>query len=110
MTPRRNHTKEERATRRDAPLEKVIVGRVMDEAARLGFLAMKMHGSAFSLRGLPDVLAIKDGKACWMECKRPGEEPTRVQMARMRELVKAGCSVAVVTSAGEARDFLERVT
>lgn len=100
-------TREDQASRRGAPLEKVIVGRVMDEARRLGYLVYKMHGGPYSVRGIPDVLAIKDGVACWMEAKRPGEEPTKIQVARMRELREAGCRTAVVTSAGEARDFLE---
>lgn len=102
--------RDDKASRRDAPLEKVIVGRVMDEARRLGFLAYKMHGGPYSVRGIPDVLAIKNGVACWMEVKRPGEEPTKVQIARMRELQSAGCRTAVVTSAGEARGFLEEQT
>ena len=105
--PRKSEREPDKATRRDAPLEKVIVARVMDEARRLGFTAIKMHGGPFSVRGLPDVLAIKRGRAYWMEAKRPGEEPTRVQVARMRELAAAGCSVAVVTSAADARVFLE---
>lgn len=105
--PRKNERTPDSASRRGAPLEKVIVARVMDEARRLGFFAYKMHGGPFSVRGLPDVLAIKQGRAYWMEAKRPGEEPTRVQVARMRELAAAGCSVAVVTSAADARVFLE---
>lgn len=105
--PRRTTPKTDAASRRGAPLEKVIVARVMDEARRLGFAAYKMHGGPYSVRGLPDVLAIRRGRAYWMEAKRPGEEPTRVQVARMRELAAAGCSVAVVTSAADARVFLE---
>lgn len=89
------------------PLEKTIVAKVMAEAKRLGYWVMKNHGSAYSVKGLPDVLAIRDGRAVWMEVKRPGEEPTRIQEHRMRELRAAGCPVAVVHSAGEARGVLE---
>lgn len=56
--------------------------------------------------GIPDVLAIKDGQAVWMEFKRPGCEPTRIQQHRLRELESAGCRTAVVHSAGEVRAFL----
>jgi hypothetical protein len=52
---------------------------------------------------------VKNGRAFWLECKRPGEEPTKIQLHRMRELSAAGCPVAVVTSAAEARHFLENV-
>lgn len=94
---------------RRAPLEKTIVNNVLATARRLGWWAMKNHGSQYSVTGLPDVLAIKDGKAVWMEAKRPGEEPTRIQEHRLRELAAAGCPVAVVRSAGDAQQFLERV-
>jgi Holliday junction resolvase len=92
-----------------ARLERTIVAKVLDEARRLGWWTMKNHGNAFSVKGLPDVLVIKDGRAAWMEVKRPGEDPTRVQEHRMRELSKAGCPVTVVRSVGDAREFLEAI-
>jgi len=91
------------------PLEKTIVAKVMAAARQRGWWSMKTHGSAFTLAGLPDVLVIKDGRAAWMEAKRPGETPTRIQEHRMRELAAAGCPVAVVTSAGDAIEFLEGI-
>lgn len=94
---------------RKAPLEKTIVANVMAQGRALGFWVTKFHGNAYSLSGVPDVLMIKDGRAFWLECKRPGEEPTKIQNHRMRELSAAGCPVAVVTSAADARHFLENV-
>ena len=89
------------------PLEKTIVNNVMAVARSMGYWTMKNHGSQFSVAGLPDVLCIKAGRAVWLEAKRPGEEPTRIQEHRMRELIKVGCPVAVVRSAGDAKAFLE---
>ena len=89
------------------PLEKTIVRRVMDEARRAGWFCVKQHGSAFSLKGLPDILAIRGGRCVWMEAKRPGQEPTKIQLHVMRQLAAAGCPVAVVHSAADARHFLE---
>lgn len=91
------------------PLEKTIVARVMEQARGLGWWAMKNHGSAYSVKGLPDVLVVKGGRAAWMEVKRPGEHPTRIQEHRMRELANHGCPVAVVHSAADARHFLEAI-
>ena len=91
------------------PLERVIVKSVIATAKSMGWWAMKNHGSVYSLVGLPDVLVIKDGRAAWMEVKRPNEHPTKVQVHRMGELVAAGCQCAVVRSAIEARDFLEAI-
>lgn len=89
------------------PPERTIVAKVIAQAKSLGFWATKIHGNAFTLAGTPDVLAIRDGRAYWMEVKRPGESPTRIQLHRMRELETAGCRVAVVFSASDARKFLE---
>lgn len=61
------------------------------------------------LAGLPDVLVVKNGRAAWMEVKRPGQDASQVQEHRMRELARAGCPVAVVRSADDARKFLESV-
>jgi Holliday junction resolvase len=95
--------------KRRVPLERSIVESVLREARRLGWWAMKNHGSAFGVKGLPDVLVIKGGRAAWMEVKRPGEEPTKIQEHRMRELIETGCPVAVVRSAGDAREFLTAI-
>lgn len=98
--------RDEAASGRKGPLEKVIVARVLDEARRLGFFAIKIHGGPFMLKGLPDVLAIRGGRAVWIEVKRPGERPTAVQWAVMGRLEAAGCAVGVATSVGEARAIL----
>ena len=78
----------------------------MAAAKSLGWYVVKIHGGPYQLSGLPDVLAIKGGHAAWAEFKRPGCEPTRIQLHRIRELEAAGCSCAVVRSVGEYRDFL----
>jgi Holliday junction resolvase len=94
--------------RRRAPLERTIVAKVMASARALGWWVMKTHGGSFgTVVGLPDVMAIKNGRVVWMEVKRPGEEPTRVQLHRQRELAGFGCKVTTVFSAGDAKEFLE---
>lgn len=90
-------------------LEKTIVAKVMAVARSLGWFVVKIHGNAYQMAGLPDILAIKNGRAVWMEVKVPGNEPSKIQLHRMRELAAAGCPVAVVYSAGDARHFLETV-
>ena len=91
------------------PLDKTIVAKGLAVAKQLGWWVVKIHGGPFQLSGLPDVLAIKGGRAAWMEFKRPGCEPTKIQQHRMRELVDAGCRVAVVRSAADVRVFLENI-
>jgi len=79
------------------------------EAKRLGWWSLKLHGGPYQTAGLPDVLVIKGGRAAWMEIKRPGEDPTRLQNHRMRELIEAGSPCTVVRSVGDAKAFLEVV-
>lgn len=91
------------------PSEKSIVAKGVAVAKSLGFYAVKLHGSAYSLAGIPDVLCLKDGKAYFIEFKRPGEEPTKLQQHRLRELISYGCPSTVCRSAGDVREFLEAV-
>lgn len=91
------------------PLEKTIVAKIKDVAEGLGYWVAKIHGNQYQLKGLPDLLCIKDGKAAWIEVKVPGNEPTRIQEHRMRELAAAGCAVTVAYSATDARHFLEAI-
>jgi len=95
---------------RRQPLERTIVAKVMAVARGLGWWVMKTHGGSYgTVVGLPDVLCIKDGRAAWMEVKRPGCDPTRVQLHRQRELSSFGCPVATVTSAADAGEFLRGI-
>lgn len=94
---------------RKVPLEKTITNNVMSMARQLGWWTMKTFGTAYSLRGIPDVMVVKNGKVAWMEVKRPGETPTKAQEHRMRELADVGCPVCVVFSANDARHFLEAI-
>ena len=94
---------------RKSPSERSIVAKGMAVAKSLGFYAVKLHGSAYSLVGIPDVLCLKDGKAYFIEFKRPGEEPTKIQQHRIRELIAHGCPSTVCRSAGDVKEFLEAV-
>ena len=81
----------------------------MAEARRLGFFAIKIHGNQYQMAGIPDVLCLRDGRAYWIEFKRPGEEPTKLQNHRMKQLQEAGCPATVARSVGDVREFLEAV-
>lgn len=89
--------------------EAAIVAKVIATAKASGWWAGKLHTNAYGIAGMPDVMAIRNGHVAFLEVKRPGEEPTKVQRHRMRQLAEAGASVTWVTSAGEARAFLEGV-
>jgi len=48
--------------------------------------------------GTPDVLAIKDGRAVFVEMKRPGKRPTALQAMTMDTLTQHGARCLVATS------------
>lgn len=47
--------------------------------------------------GTPDVLAIRDGRSLFVECKRPGQRPTERQRAMMATLEAHGARCVVAT-------------
>jgi len=88
--------------------EKTIVGHIMKELRSHGFWTQKIHGNPYQAAGLPDILAIKAGRAYWIEVKRPGQRPTRVQRKRLADLFQVGCVVGVATSVDEALEIVSQ--
>ncbi len=63
---------------------------------RQGWFAVKTWGGPYQRPGLPDVLVVANGRAVFLELKRPGSRPTELQEATMEELELAGALVRVV--------------
>ncbi len=72
-----------------------------------GYYPLKMHGSRYMLRGLPDIHCCAAGRCMWLEVKRPGEVPTRLQLIIHERLRAAGCNVHVVRSLEEVKRVLK---
>lgn len=70
----------------------------------LGGYWYKVWGGPYQPAGLPDLHGDVGGRSCWVEVKRPGEDPTEVQTRRMAQLSAAGAAVCVARSAAEAVD------
>lgn len=64
-----------------------------------GMLRGEHRGKLWAVRmgvpGMPDVLAVKDGRLIAVECKRLSNKPTAIQEATMGELRKRGALVVV---------------
>lgn len=54
-----------------------------------------------SLQGMPDRIAVKNGRHVWIEFKRPGKNPSPMQKVRHAELRAAGATVLVVHTLDE---------
>lgn len=63
---------------------------------------VKVHGGPFQPAGIPDLMGVVDGRAVFVEVKRPGGRVSRIQQLTMMRLASAGAIVAVATSAIEA--------
>lgn len=91
------------------PLESTIVSASMKSAEAKGWIAVKMHGSAYAPRGFPDVMFFRDGVTKFVEYKQPGKEPTAVQKVWLAKLRAKGFAVAVIDRAKDTEAFLEGV-
>lgn len=76
---------------RRAPLEKSIEREGCNLAVKRGWIEYKVTSS--TANGFPDRFYARDGVILLVEWKRPGEEPTKQQTIRHRELREHGVIV-----------------
>ncbi len=86
-------------------MEKQISKKIQKRLKAEGFWVVKIHGGMYQRPGIPDLLAIKDGKSYWIEVKQPGKKATVIQEKVMAELREAGCPVGVATNVREALEI-----
>lgn len=88
--------------------EKVVERAIRQWLRDDGWLTMKYHGSAYTDNGVPDLLAVRDGRFAAIECKSPGKEPTPVQRRWIATIRSFGAVAFFATSLEEARAKMER--
>lgn len=71
-----------------AELESKIQARIIKRLESEGYYVVKLILT--NKNGIPDLLVLKDGKAFFVEVKRPGEKPRPLQEYRMQELTALG--------------------
>lgn len=69
-------------------LESKIQARIIKRLEAQGYYVVKLILT--NKNGIPDLLLLKDGKASFVEVKRPGEKPRPLQEYRMKELTELG--------------------
>jgi len=82
--------------------ETAITRKIRDRLKSLGFHTIKIHGGPMQQAGLPDVLAIRDGRALWLEIKQPGLHATELQLYRLKQMRDHGCTAVVAHDVEEA--------
>ena len=77
------------------PLESAIQRKIIKRYEDEGYLVVKI--SLCNKSGFPDLMLLKDGKATFVEVKRPGQTPRPLQEYRLKELRDAGFDAFVLT-------------
>ncbi len=88
-------------------MEKHIVKKIKTKLEAEGYWVMKIHGGPYQMAGLPDLLAIREGKSYWVEVKQPGKKATPLQERTLIKLRKYGCRAGVATNVEEAMEICE---
>lgn len=76
-------------------LESVIQRKIIKRYEADGYIVVKI--GLCNKGGFPDLMLLKDGKASFVEVKRPGQKPRPLQEYRLKELMNAGFDVLVLT-------------
>lgn len=80
--------------KKERPLESVIQARIIKRMEARGYYVIKLLLT--NKNGIPDLLCLKDGKASFIEVKRPGEKPRPLQEYRHNELRELGFDVMIL--------------
>ncbi len=76
-------------------LESTIQNKIIKRYEKEGYIVVKI--SLCNKGGFPDLMLLKDGKATFVEVKRPGQKPQPLQEYRLKELREAGFEALVMT-------------
>lgn len=76
-------------------LESAIQTSIIQRYERDGYSVVKI--GLCNKQGFPDLMALKDGKALFIEVKRPGQKPRPLQEYRHKELREQGFEVLILT-------------
>jgi hypothetical protein len=91
-------------------LQKSIARRLNDlHRSDPTFVWRKRHGTAFGVAGDPDLYGSWAGVPWQIELKRPGQSPTELQQARLREWSASGTWTGVVNSMAALENALAAI-
>jgi hypothetical protein len=90
-------------TGREKPIHETIIA----NACKLpGCWAFKLHGSQYSIGGMPDVWIIRFGRLACVECKRPGEHAKPLQDDLLARLASIGVVTGTASSWSDVAELL----
>jgi Holliday junction resolvase len=83
--------------------ESLIQSSIISYLAKHGWLVVKLIQT--NMNGIPDLMALKDGKTVFIEVKQPGKKPNDLQAYRIEKLNKAGFEAFYATSLQDVSNF-----
>jgi hypothetical protein len=96
------------AVKLEKKLQEEIAGYLRMRGVTFGYSRMDKRTS-YTV-GWPDFTLVINGRACFLEVKRPGKKPTEEQEKIMDGLLAAGASVRVVHSLAEAIEAFKELS
>lgn len=72
--------------------------------------AVKFNAGIYSRTGTGDIIACVRGRMVVVEVKRPGEEPTAIQLHEGKDWIRAGAVWLCVSSLQEVVDAIESLS
>lgn len=86
-------------------LESQVEGTLVRYAAKKGVLTFKF--SSPSHRGVPDRIFMCNGNVLFLEIKRPGERPTKLQEHTLRAIRQSGVAADWVDNEDDGKAFVD---
>lgn len=89
------------------PLERNVEASLVRYAKKHGIYTRKFVSP--SQRGVPDRIFVKNGVVLFLEVKRPGEEPTKLQLHELKQLTDQGANATWVDTVTKGYATLDAV-
>lgn len=89
--------------------ETALQKKIQAHLKKRGFFCWKMHGNKYQIAGMPDILAVRDGRLFAFEVKLPGKEDTLtpIQIRRLTQLADHGVPCGMVTSIEDVEEIID---
>ena len=85
--------------------ENAVRSCLYNKLASNGWWCIKL---TLSIGGFPDVLGLRDGRAIFIEVKRPDKHPTKLQAYILSKLSKYGFLATYVNSIESINELIEK--
>jgi Holliday junction resolvase len=83
--------------------ESIIQSQIKKHLEANGWMVIKLIQT--SVNGIPDLMALKNGRTVFIEVKQPGKKPNDLQQYRIEKLHKAGFEAFYTTSVADVVNF-----